>query len=194
MRKFRDYLKEDKEQPMKIYIDMDGVLCDFDKGIFDIDGKTRPEDLEQDHPEKDLWKHIDKIGGPYIFYKNLGWHPEGVKLWEYLKNKPNIEILSSLGGNNPDKFSTQKGKEEWLRKNNINIPYNFSQRAVEKQKWVRGKNSILIDDYEPNITDWTRAGGTAIHFKKADDAINQLKKLSENIVIAPYVITPEDIK
>lgn len=174
----------------KIYCDMDGVLCDFDKGIFDIDGKTHIEDLEEGHPSLDMWKHIEKGGGSEKFYSNLEWHPQGKALFQHLLKLPNVEILTSLGRSNPDKEASKKGKQNWLEKNNITFPQNFSQKAADKQKWAKG--NILIDDYEPNITQWNEAGGKAIHFKTAEQAIKELKALTENIVVAPYVIVPDD--
>ena len=171
-------LKEYITKP-RIYCDMDGVLCNFDKGIFDVDGKTKPEDLIEGHPELDLWKHIQKNGSVAKFYAELDWHPEGKKLWEYLKTLPNVEILTSLGKSNPDKEGSKYGKLLWLKNHDIRIPTNFSQKAADKQYWVNNKNDILIDDYESNIRQWKQAGGTAIHFTTAEKAIDDLRSYHE---------------
>jgi len=192
---FKEFYKivtEKIEVSPKIYLDMDGVICNFKKAIHDIDGKTNVEELfKQDaNDEGLLWKHIAKKG-TYDFFSQLEWLPEGKKLWAFLKDKPNVEILSSLGNKNPDRKETKDAKIKWLKDNEITIPQNFSQSAKEKQKWVKGKHSILIDDYISNIDQWNKAGGTAIHFKTADDAIKKLKSIEENIVMEPYVIVPD---
>lgn len=171
--KFSDYLKEGKE--MKIYCDMDGVLCDFDKGILEIDGITTVDDLIEGDPVLDMWVHIDKVGGCEEFYKNLDWLPDGEILWDYLKTMKNVEILSSLGGSNPDMEGAKKGKIAWLKKNKIDIPQHFAEGAKFKQKWAN-PNAILIDDYERNIDQWRKAGGIAIYFINANNAINELKE------------------
>ena len=45
--------------------------------------------------------------------------------------------------------------------------------APEKAKFA-GKNHILIDDLEKNITAWEAAGGIGILHKNANDTINTL--------------------
>lgn len=179
---------EDKDTP-KIYCDMDGVLCDFGKGIHDIDGKTTLDDLYS-KPDKFMWDLIQRVG-IYEFYRDLEWLEEGKKLWNFIKGKQPT-ILSSLGRENPDKKGAEKGKKEWLKNHGINIPEIFTGQASEKQKYAKG-GAILIDDYGKNIKEWTEAGGKAIHFKTADEAIKQLKEygIKENIVVAPYVIVPD---
>jgi hypothetical protein len=162
-----------------IYCDMDGVLCDFDRAIFEIDGKTRIEDLREGDPELDLWKHIQKQGNIAKFYTDLEWHPEGKKLWNYLQDLVNVEILTSLGGSNPDKEGARYGKEIWLKNRNIDVPLNFSQKAANKQFWVNNKNDVLIDDYEPNIRQWNQAGGIGIFFTTAAEVIEKLNGLKE---------------
>lgn len=160
-----------------IYCDMDGVLCDFDRAIFEIDGKTRVEDLREGDPKLDLWKHIQKQGTITKFYTNLEWHPEGKLLWNYLETLANVEILTSLGGNNPDKEGARYGKELWVKNHGIDVPLNFSQKAHDKQFWVNNKNDVLIDDYESNIRQWNQAGGIGILFTNAQDTIKKLKEI-----------------
>lgn len=172
--KFRDYLQQEHKPEYRIYIDMDGVLCDFEKGIHDIDGKTNAQELFK-QPENALWEHIAKKG-LFEFFSELEWHPEGKKLWEYIKDKPRIQILSSLGRTNPDKEATRRAKLKWLKEHGITIPSNFSQKASDKQAWADSK-AILIDDYDKNIKDWNEKGGIAIQFKTADEAIKKLEEL-----------------
>jgi len=159
-----------------IYCDMDGVLCDFDRAIFEIDGKTTVEDLREGDPEFDLWKHIQKQGNIAKFYTSLEWHPEGKLLWDYLETLSNVEILTSLGGSNPDKEGARYGKEIWVKNHGIDVPLNFSQKAANKQYWVSSNKDVLIDDYETNIKQWNQAGGIGILFTNAQDAIKKLKE------------------
>jgi hypothetical protein len=156
---------------------MDGVLCNFDKAIFEIDGKTSIEDLREGDPELDLWTHIQKGGTIANFYMNLEWHPEGKILWDYLQTLPNVEILTSLGKSNPDKEGARYGKELWLRNHGIDVPLNFSQKAFDKQFWVNSKDDVLIDDYDSNIRQWNQASGIGILFTTAQEAIKKLKEI-----------------
>jgi len=181
-----------EEAGLKLYVDMDGVLCDFEKGIHDIDGKTTLNDIVG-KPDKIMWDLISKKG-IYEFYHELEWHPEGKKLWNFIRDK-HPTILSSLGRENPDRAEARGGKIDWLKEHDIDIPKLFTNEASDKKHFANSK-AILIDDYAKNIKQWEEAGGIAIHFKTADEAIKKLKELEqtrkENIIVAPYVIKPDD--
>jgi hypothetical protein len=61
---------------LKLFLDLDGVLVDFDKGVQDITGQP-PSALE---PAK-LWSSIAKAEN---FYRNLQWTTDGKELWDAL--------------------------------------------------------------------------------------------------------------
>jgi 5'(3')-deoxyribonucleotidase len=180
----KDILEDKKPQ---LFCDMDGVLCDFEKAVFDIDGKTTVQDLDK-KPEQTFWSYIVKgtHGGLKAFFAKMAWHPQGKQLWNHIKGL-NPTILSAV--KEPGKQDALDGKNEWLDREIGKVPRKFVERK-DKQQFAKG--NILIDDYDKNIKEWTEAGGKAILFRKAEDAIKQLNELMENIVVAPYVIVPDD--
>lgn len=172
--KFKDYYKKQDAKVYTIYLDMDGVLCDFEKAFDEVDGKLKLKDVFG-QPDNVFWDHIAKVGFEK-FYAELKWLDEGKELWEYVKDYPHLEILSSLGDKNPDKEGVDKAKTSWLKKYNIDIPHTFTPKASAKQQYANGE-AILIDDFDRNITQWNEAGGVGILFTTAEKAIKKLKEL-----------------
>ena len=150
--------------PMKIYVDMDGVLTDFDKKLADLLEKTLDRGWDFGNDPK-VWKKITEAGKS--FWADMVWMPDGRKLWDAVK-KHDPMILSA-----PTRHpSSVEGKKEWLKSNLPGVPFIIDQK---KEKYA-DKNSVLIDDREKNIRKWEDAGGIGILHK---DAESSLKKLSE---------------
>lgn len=151
------------ENKYKIYIDLDGVLSNFDKKVIEIFGKS-PKEI----PVKELWKRLSQEKD---FYANLEWMPGGKKIWNYVK-KYNPEVLTGVPLGN----WAQRQKRSWCLKHlgsNVVVHTVF---ARDKKNFA-APNHILIDDTERNIREWQEAGGVAIHYKNAEQAIHELKKL-----------------
>jgi len=156
----------------KIFLDMDGVLCDFIKGVKDTTGEdfTSP-DLNQGAKGK-IKAEIEKKGD---FWHNLAWHPGGAELFRYVKSSQPY-ILSAYA--NWDK-NCKDGKNSWIKRH-LMIPkqrINLVKRE-DKQKYavIDGVANILIDDYIKNIREWEAAGGIGIHHTNSAKTINTLKK------------------
>lgn len=157
----------------KLYVDLDGVLTDFDRQFYELTG-TLPTDFKTIHgPKTDdaKWTKVEKDGGLY-FWSHMYWMPDGRKLWDYIKGK-NVEILSA-----PSRHVTNSelGKKLWCKRFlGKDIPLNL-EYAQNKHKFA-GPHNILIDDMEENVNDWRNKGGIAILHKSADDTISKLKEL-----------------
>ena len=69
------------------------------------------------------------------------------------------------------------GKTKWL-KTNVSVPIDRINlvRRVQKQNFAN-KNSILIDDYNKNISDFKKRGGIGIYHTSTSNTIRELKKL-----------------
>ena len=72
---------------MKLYLDMDGVITDFDKQFDYCFGNLKVIDYDT------KWKLISVV--PYNFYVDMPWMNNGKKLLKYLSYNP--IILSSCG-------------------------------------------------------------------------------------------------
>jgi len=157
----------------KIYLDMDGVLCDFIRGIKDTTGEdfTSP-DLNQGAKGK-IKAQVEKQSD---FWHNLQWMKDGAELFRYVKSS-HPYILSAYA--NWDK-NCKDGKNSWIKRH-LMIPkqrINLVKRE-DKQKYAMsdGVANILIDDYIKNIREWEAQGGIGIHHTSAKNTINSLKKL-----------------
>lgn len=162
---FLSYLKENTN--FKIYLDMDGVLSDFEKSFKAIDGRTTKQVEKEGDPA--FWKHVEE--GGLVFWSEMPWTKDGKKLWNYVKNK-DVSLLSAPARRLPDSI---RGKQIWVGRELGNVDL-ILKRASEKQEYAN-PNSILIDDQEKNIRKWKSAGGIGILYKNAGQAIKQLKKM-----------------
>ena len=155
-----------------IYCDMDGVLCDFDsqfKKYYNI----HPQSISN----KELVEAVDAKG--VEFWSEMEWIKGGKKIWSMI-SPYNPSLLTS-----PGKFKyAEEGKKIWVT-NNLNPQPNdiiFAQ-AKNKHLILSGKsseeiaNSILIDDYYPNVAPWKSAGGIVAYNTPTGKAIRTLYAL-----------------
>ena len=172
-----DLLKEDIAKAYDVYVDMDGVLTDFERRFEQFAGVT-PEEfiaqktIEVGKPKADeqFLDLVDKqIGVRY--WAGMPWMPDGEKLYKHIKKyKPTILTSPSRDE------SSRIGKGVWIKRNMPNTPYKFGYKASGKAKYAT-PSSILIDDREDNINAWKAAGGIGILFKSTEQVINELSKL-----------------
>lgn len=167
--RFKEFLLEEKKSKYKIYLDMDGVLVDFVKQYNSLDPKVDFQKTKND--DEFMWNHV-KSGG-VDFWKNMSWIEDTKKLIKFLKPY-DVEILSAYGKRIKE-FSVN-GKKLWLKKNLPNLKANIVLRT-EKPNFAKDKNHILIDDFKKNTDAFSKAGGSGIQFKNAEQTIKELKKI-----------------
>ena len=151
----------------KIYCDMDGVLCDFEKQFIKF-FKMSPDEYDAEHGRTAFWKAIDDAGVRY--WAGMDWMPEGKKLWSYIeKYKPTLLTAPSYDD------SSRIGKAVWRKKHLPGVPMKF--KAAKNKADFAAPDTILIDDRVDTINDWNSRGGVGILFKSTDQVINELKEL-----------------
>ena len=159
-------LQEQEDPKYKIYVDMDGVLVDFDGGYEKLTGMTTRE-ADEKGPEF-FWKPISKAGAKW--WITLNWMPDGKQLWDYVK-KYNPELLSAPSREEASKM----GKRIWVKRE---LPgAKLILRSADKKQEFASPTSILIDDREKNIEQWEAAGGIGILHTDATSTIKKLKEL-----------------
>lgn len=173
--KLTDIYKQIKEEETaaqvaqyKIFCDMDGVLCDFDRR-FEQFGGMSPKEYESKYGIKEFWELIDKKIGVQ-FWSKMPWMSDGKQLWDYIK-KYNPSLLSAPSR----EASSRYGKHLWVKENIPGTKLILANR--EKKKNYSGKNQILIDDRPDNINEWKAAGGIGILHTSTSNTINELKQL-----------------
>ena len=159
----------------KLYLDMDGVLSDFE-GSFS--GHYGPDSLKS--RDKKMWIEewpdfiLNKKG-----FENLPWWPDGRKMIEFAKELVRkgveIEILTSSGG---EKYhdEVREQKISWLKKNGIDFKPNVVPGRKHKKDFA-GPNIVQVDDTLDVIQDFNRAGGIGIHHKDLNVTLEKLKSL-----------------
>ncbi|MBE6455473.1 MAG: hypothetical protein IJO11_05640 [Alphaproteobacteria bacterium] len=148
-----------------IYCDLDGVLADFN-GTFKRLTGCHPRELER--PQ--LWQIVK---GMPLYWGILDMMPDATDLISFL-NTHSYQILTGLPVDGYQK--AEKEKREWVEKYiHPDLPVIC---CLSKDKAVYcNKGDILIDDYQPNITRWEKAGGIGILHKDAQTTIARLNEL-----------------
>ena len=160
---------------MKIYLDMDGVLTNFEKRYVEKFGEF-PRDL--DKRRQHFWDNWKKFVDDRDF-ETLEKHPNADELLAtvalFAKEGIPIEILSSSGGGYSHDIVTEQ-KKVWLKNNGIDFHANIVPGGGHKRRFASQWN-ILVDDTESVITRYRDAGGTAIHHTDIKETIKQLHAL-----------------
>jgi hypothetical protein len=156
---------------IQIYCDMDGVLCDFDERFEHFYG-VQPREYYTEKGSKAFEVAVNEAG--IDFWAKMNWMPGGQELWSIIgKYKP--YILTS-----PSKFQYAKeGKKLWIE-NNLNPQPKkilFAQTGDKHSMMTADpKNSMLIDDYWPNLAPWKALGGIAVMHKDINKTKDILSK------------------
>jgi hypothetical protein len=154
-----------------LYLDMDGVLCNFDKAYRLID------------PEKFDRKRFRYAVLDQHIFEDLEFMPDAQELLNYVSklDEINVEILTSMGS-----FDVQQGmaaksqKHKWLDKWNIPYKANFVRCKEEKAQYAN-ENTILVDDSIGCIVPFCAKGGHGILHTKSSDSIQQIHNIIRGI-------------
>lgn len=147
----------------KIFVDMDGVLTDFNGMYTKLFDRT-PAQVKADRVKKEYSEHWHSFVDQRAFAA-LDILPGGQKLLEFLRYTDprfvQICILTSAGGFDRHPDVTEQ-KTEWVRNHLINWPVV----VVPGRRYKAGfatSDAIIIDDTYDVVTSFISAGGTGIH-------------------------------
>jgi len=166
----------EKESEYKVYLDMDGVIADFDQRFRDLSG-MEPKEFESKYGKKAFWNLIDEEH-KIKFWVGIPTMPGASDLVNAVKDY-NYELLTSPSA----KKQSYLGKILWVKNHTGSVfpskPRINFKKAKEKHlvKPQLAKTDILIDDREDTIGRWNAAGGTGIVYKNISQVLNDLGKL-----------------
>ena len=159
----------------KIYFDLDGVMADFDRGVYELCGMDAFSH-EDDKSDDIMWLRIKEVGH---FYDKLELMPGAKELFDdlYAKYGDKCEILSGIPKPRRGIVTAGEDKISWVRrmlseKVKVNIVYK-----EDKPDYCTGEDCILIDDLPANIRAWEDMGGTGIINSGADDTRQTLVEM-----------------
>jgi len=169
-----------------LYSDMDGVLTNFD-AQFERATNMTPEAFmkkEQKHlPYKEskdnFWKAVSKVSN---FWTDMIPMPEMEMYWTGIMEM-NPTILTAVpNGSEGDR--AEIGKREWIAKKlGSHVPVivvrlsDADHNISVKDKFAKGPQCILIDDNYNYVKTWRTAGGNAVLFKNATQALKDFRRM-----------------
>ena len=98
----------------KIYLDMDGVLVDFDRGVRELCGMDPLPQTGKTDPHQDdlMWEAIRKVGH---FYDRLELMPGAKEMFDTLRKKygDKVEILTGIPREERGIVTAAEDKRNW---------------------------------------------------------------------------------
>ena len=156
------------QQQYCLFLDLDGVLVDFNKGVKKIFGKEAG-----DMKPRQLWAGLARC---VDFYANLEWMPDGRQLWEFARHYKPI-ILTGI----PIGTWAEPQKRAWCARElgvNTEVIVCMSRQKAEKAvERSTDKIPILVDDRVKLAESWKAMNGIFIHHRNGTDSIAALSKL-----------------
>lgn len=142
---------------MQIYVDMDGVVADFDQSIVDIFG----EEYSNKIADK-FWKQtcVDAE-----VFRRMPPIPEGLLMVEAIRQRNDICFMTSTGGM-PHHIDIAKQKLDWLHTHGLGQhPVAFCMNTHGKGLYAQ-PGAVLIDDRQKVCDAWLNGGGIALLFTR----------------------------
>lgn len=181
----------------RIFIDMDGVVADFDSEARRIMNLTDEEIAEAQATGRYPDEKWALILGYQNFYRHLPKMPRadaminiGRRFRDHLGY--DLRMLTAIPKDNdfPEVFND---KILWMQERYPDVTVWFGPYSTDKQKHCTGPDDILIDDRPSNIEAWRAAGGKAVQVTEDyEQAIQDLIQIHDDIVrpADPYHSTP----
>ena len=159
-----------------IFVDMDGVVADFDTFASDLLGRKIGWHQSKFDLTGEEWEKLTTVDR---LYYQLPLMPDATKLIAYVRSlstRFHVQFLTAVPRRTtmPD---AKADKQAWVDKYFPGMKMDIGPFSHDKQKWC-SPGDILIDDRPSNIEEWMRAGGIAIyHTGDVDKTIKTLNEI-----------------
>ena len=167
-------LRED-EGEYKLYLDMDGVVADFDRRFRELSGMA-PKEFENKHGKNKFWDFIDEGDNKIKFWVGIPPMPGAQELVSFINSNFDYEMLTAPS----IKKQSFTGKRLWIRnwtnKGLFPSKPEINFKSAKNKKDFAAPNHILVDDKPSTIDAWNAAGGIGILFQSAEQVINDLQQ------------------
>ncbi len=161
-------------QTYKLFLDLDGVLADFDAQVKAITGKS-PSELG----DKQMWPKLAKANG---FFEHLPWMPDGKALWTACQPYAPVIITGLPMGN-----WAEVQKRAWCKRElgeHVQVVTCMAREKPIKAKafYEAPVIPVLIDDREKYKENWEKEGGIFIVHRSTEESLAQLFALGKNFI------------
>lgn len=162
------------EKNYKIFVDMDGVVADFDKRFTDLSGMS-PSDFESKHGKTAFWDFID-VEHKLAFWIGIPPMPDAQTLIDFV-SKYDYEMLTAPSIKKESLMGKGLWMKNWTKRGLFPSKPKVNYKPAKNKHQFAASNHILIDDKPSTIDSWKAAGGVGILHTSAGNTIKQLKKL-----------------
>jgi 5' nucleotidase, deoxy (Pyrimidine), cytosolic type C protein (NT5C) len=157
----------------RLFLDVDGVLADFDAGAAQLFGMT-PAEFESRRGRGEFWRRLAKAPD---FYATLPEMPDARRLFEAVEHlQPTLLTGLPMG-----KWAAPQ-KVKWAARHFPGVPI-ITCMARDKHKHME-PGDVLVDDRENHRATYERAGVVFVHHKNAKDSVRQLAKIFPSVKAA----------
>ena len=162
----------------RIYMDMDGVLADFEKGVREIlHMEPQPQNGKRSVEKDDLmWEAMRKAEH---FYDRLDLMPGAKEMFDriYGKYGDRCEILTGVPRKERGIVDAVPDKISWshrLLSENVKVHTVCRKHKIQS---CTGPEAVLIDDREKTIREWRDLDGTGILHVSPEKTLRELEEL-----------------
>lgn len=146
-----------------LFLDLDGVLADFDRGVREVTGKA-PEEL----PMKVMWRELSRHRD---FFGTLKFMHDAQELWEFCApHNPTILTGLPLGSWAPEQ------KRRWVA-HMLGAHVRVVTCMTRDKPRFASAGAVLVDDREKTRLGWEAAGGVFVLHTNARHSMAALKGL-----------------
>lgn len=159
---------------VNVFVDMDGVLADFDRAFETKFNKQTPSKMGVTDTE--MWALINTMPD---FFLEIPPYEGAQEFWyniQAMLGPENQAILTAASKSYYSAIAIQK--KQWITRHIDPRAWVLpTYGASSKTLFLQEPGDILIDDFQRNCERWEEAGGRAILHTSFEDSFNQLVKL-----------------
>lgn len=154
----------------QLYLDMDGVLADFDRHYMDTFHELPPKHQLVDSDGHDIdWS---KISATPDFYYGIPPMKDMWELWEYAKHFTPIVLTGVPSSVKEAPYNKRNWIAKWLGPDVKVICCKSKEKCLHAEP-----GDVLVDDWEKYKHLWVKQGGVWITHKSASQTIAALRQL-----------------
>jgi hypothetical protein len=169
-----------------LYLDLDGVLADFDAGLRRLGHATDPgmnrsrEEMDTDARARKDALYAAIAGTP--FFRELPPTPDAHRLWTAVRHLDPVILTAVPRFDDPAHFAEAGDhKHAWVCATFEPIPRTrfVATTSRDKPRFMNPASprpQVLIDDRSKNVEAWRAAGGIGVLHTTAADSLAQLAR------------------